>query len=526
MVLDGGHGSGSVLRPGRIVFYAAILGPLAASNLVARALGIGFDATGLSWFWQYLDPEILTHDLFRGLLDLQAQPPVFNLFLGVVLKVAGTHATFVFSVLYQVMAFFLLAAMAWVMRRLAVPLSIIVALAWLYALHPIFIIYSHWLFYTLPVQLSLAVTAVALARFVDTGAARWAHAFTWLGALLLLMRPLYHPLWLLAVLGGAAIPLHGSTRRILLRAAVLPLLVVNLWYVKIWVQTGVYGANTWLGMNLRRELVLPAAEAERLVAAGKVPAVWLKQPFEPPETYKELGYFAQRTLAPENHPALDHLHKSTGYPNFNHREYARISRAMLAGDIAVIRTHPGAYLARVRRAVWLFLQPGPLWRFADFGRESQARVVRYIDLANGVFFLSGSLPGENGQLNLLVFAFPALLAYAATRSASRRTDPGARAVLIFVALAVAWVALCANLIEVGENDRIRAEIDPFLVVLAGVALSDLSRVGRFVLATRPNMSRNLPARPRRPAGLLRAVLGQLRTGRGARVRPRPRRLHG
>lgn len=149
--------------------------------------------------YHYLDPEILRHELLRGLADLHAQPPVFNAFLGVVLKLAGSHANAVFAASYELMAAGLSAG-----------------LAWLFALHPTSIVHGHWLFYTLPVQLLLVAGAVVLVRFVDGGRARSAYAFVWFAARLLLTRSLYHVVWLVAVLAGLAV---GAARRASVRCS-------------------------------------------------------------------------------------------------------------------------------------------------------------------------------------------------------------------------------------------------------------------------------------------------------------------
>jgi len=49
---------------------------------------VRFDASTLPWLWQFLDPEWLRTDLPRSLW-LHAQLPLFNAFLGIVLKLGG-----------------------------------------------------------------------------------------------------------------------------------------------------------------------------------------------------------------------------------------------------------------------------------------------------------------------------------------------------------------------------------------------------------------------------------------------------
>ena len=56
------------------------------SRLVYRGLGVRFSAAPLDYYIQFLDPELLRHDLLRSLFYMRDQPPGFNGFLGLVLK--------------------------------------------------------------------------------------------------------------------------------------------------------------------------------------------------------------------------------------------------------------------------------------------------------------------------------------------------------------------------------------------------------------------------------------------------------
>ncbi len=66
--------------------YVFVLVAFGASELLGRALGIRFAAETLGTLYQYLDPSILQDDLLRGIYYLHAQPPLFNVFLGIVVK--------------------------------------------------------------------------------------------------------------------------------------------------------------------------------------------------------------------------------------------------------------------------------------------------------------------------------------------------------------------------------------------------------------------------------------------------------
>ena len=419
-------------------------------------MGVRFDATPLIYFWQYLDPELLRTDLARSVFFLHSQPPLFNLFLGAVLRAVPGAPDVAFAACYAAMTLGLLLSMAWLMRRLGVSEPLAVVLVTVYALHPTFIIHGHWLFYTLPVGLLLVLTTVALWRWAETGRARFAQLFAWLAGAVMLTRASYHALWFVAVVTALLPILVRSRRRHLLLAAIGPFLVVNLWYAKNLAQVGVYGPSSWLGMNLARHWELPQEEASRLVEQGRLPPVWTREPFLSEAHYSDLGYFAAGERG-RGHPALDAPYRSTGQPNYNHRDYARISRDMFSGGMALIAAEPLRYLERVGRAFTLFVDPGPglLLVTYDVTRLKQFAAAWQRVLSLGV----------------LAFALPVVVISSLILAARRTTPVPARTALMFAGVTVIWIGLCTSLVEQGENDRMRAELDPLLVVLAGLILA-------------------------------------------------------
>ena len=59
------------------------------SRLIFIFNGGDFVAKPLDFAMQYLDPLLLKSDLLKSLFYLHSQPPIFNLFLGIVLKLSS-----------------------------------------------------------------------------------------------------------------------------------------------------------------------------------------------------------------------------------------------------------------------------------------------------------------------------------------------------------------------------------------------------------------------------------------------------
>jgi hypothetical protein len=447
----------------RFPIYGFVAVTFAASELLARALGIRFASETLGTLYQFLDPAILRDDLARGLYYLHAQPPLFNLELGVVLKAFPESFPFAFSALMGASALGLLLAMAWIMRRLGAPDWVACAIVLFFALSPNFLVYRNWLFYTLPVALMLLAGGMALLCYLETGRGLALSSFALLTGAAMMTRSLFHPLWLVLVVSALSPFLSRVERRRLAIACGAPLLVVLVLFLKNQRIVGSFNGSSWLGLSLAKRWPLSQEEVRALKDAEVVPPYWQRRPFQEPAELTVYGFFEED--GPEVHPALDAPYKTNGEPNFNHRDYVSISDALLEGNLRLIRNFPGRYLERTATALLLFLQPGPnsVHFLVDYDFD---RVHRYRDFLTRYIFLGGRVERPIRMLdprpNLLLVLFPLLL-WVGVR-AIRRGPREHRALHAYMLVTVLWVTAVSNLVEIGENDRMRWEIEPFLAI--------------------------------------------------------------
>jgi hypothetical protein len=75
--------------------------------------------------------------------------------------------------------------------------------------------------------------------------------------------------------------------------------------------------------------------------------------------------------------------------------------------------------------------------------------------------------------NLWLLIFPLLVAFGCYRALSggRSAVDRWKPVFAYITVTVVWVTLTTNLIEIGENDRMRWEIEPLLAILLGCAVT-------------------------------------------------------
>ena len=441
--------------------YICVTASFVLSELLAYFLGVRFTVQTLDSLYQYLDPVLLRSDLLQSLLYLHAQPPLFNLFLGLVLKLFPQSYAAVFGALYGFIALCVLIGMAWLMRKLQVPDGITVALCLFFALSPAFPVYRHWLFYTFPVAALLLGSAIALLRFLETER-RWPLLmFLSCVTAVMLTRSVFHPLWLIVVL-VSLLPFVRNRKRIA-GACLVPLLIMNVWFLKNTVLVGSYSSSTWLGLSLTKRWPLSQQQVAKLKSDDLLPQFWGRRPFQEPNYYVPFGFFGESEYG---HAAIGKHYKSNGEPNFNHRDYVSISDALFDADLDLIHNFPGHYFRRIVTSFILFLQPGPnsVHFLVDYDFD---RIHRYRDLWTQYLFFGGKVERPIQMLappmNLWVILFPLVLCVAL------REKP--RGLFLYMLVTILWVTMVTSLIEIGENDRMRWEIEPFLVILIGVGVS-------------------------------------------------------
>jgi len=474
---------------------------VAVHALYYRA-GVRFQGETLPDYWQFLDQELLRTRLLESVLYLHSQPPLFNLLLGLVLKVTE-HPVPVLNGLYLGMGLALYLGLSALMRGLGVSRGVAAGVATAFLVSPSFILYEHWLYYTFPVALGLVVAALCLARLLRTGARGAIAGFVVCLFALCGTWSLFHLLYFLLVIAVAAWLRRASARRLIVTAA-LPLLLVLGVYVKNQVLFGQFTASTWLGMNF---FALTGDQTSlelrrKLVAEGQLSPVSLIPRFSELERYPAVY---QQTAGDVSVPALAALRKENGRVNFNHRSYVVISAQYLRDALRLLRLEPkavlrglsGAWAIYFRSATdYPFLRAQPIaawnegWDRFVYGRVSLSAPMRQGFGSGHPVFLS------------LWLGLPALLVYgvrlALGRGPGRALSPEQRATLLFLCGNILYVAAVGNLFELGENNRFRFATDPFYAALLGLFLQHtvrpaLSRWGVSLRAARASRARRAPS---------------------------------
>lgn len=459
-----------------------------ATRVLAWAAGVRFDASMVPWGWHFLDTGELTRDYLGSLWRLHAQPPLLNAAVGAVLLLAPGAFDLVFHAGFLALGLAFAVGGHALLVRLGVGPWLAAAAVLAFVASPASILYEHWLFYTHPEAVLVALSALALHRFADAGRRRDAAAFFAALAALALLRSLYH-LGLLVLIAAALLACYRhdpGRRRAIAQACVLPIALVFALYAKNAVAFGAFGASTWMGMSFERMSVVQAGpeRLRELVAAGRLSPLATYGGFRPLEDYPP----AWREAPATGHAVLDAPRKANGSPNFNHLAYVRIGEQLLADGKAVLAEDPKLWLKAEVQAYAGYFRPASMYHFlAPNAQWIRGWREAYETVANGrvlrpEWLGGGSSPYGRKIRKVLVdtglwllVGLPALVAYgalAAWRAWRRGPADRPRAVtLTYMVAMVLFTTGVGNALEIGENHRFRFAVDFFFVAFLALWLA-------------------------------------------------------
>jgi hypothetical protein len=477
-------------RPG--IPVAVLVVAYAVTRVWAALAGVRYDdsvlrGTPLTDMWQLLDVRLLRDHLATSVWHLSSQPPLFNLYAGVLVKLpTGLRrpvevACALTLGLAMVVCAYLLQVELRVPRVAALVVTLVVVVA-----SPAYLLYENWLNYAYPTAAFGTVGAWCLARFLRTGRARFGLGFFGAYAAMVLLNSTYQVEWLLVAAVPALVVLRRRWRTVLAVAAV-PVLVVAVWYVKDYVQVGTTTTSSWLGMNLARSILYraPAGQVAALQHQGRLNAVASIPPFAGPEVYAPRYV----TALPDPVPAVGALHKADGATNFNNPLYARVSSLYLHDDLVWIRAHPHEYADDVLNSLGVWFV-GTDQNFTDSinwpATRAYARAYdRFVewqpteDPAPGfvVFSRGWHRPAWLSGQALAVYAL-ALVGAPVLAWRRRRSDPALAGTLAVLWWTTAYAFTTSSLIEIGENERFRSELGPVPTIVAVVVVTAVVRAAR------------------------------------------------
>ncbi len=435
--------------------------------------GVRFDASPLSYYLQYIDPSLLQDSLLESVFYLHGQPPLFNLFLGVVLKLFPSSYLLAFAMIYMGLGLTLLLTTYAVLVRTGVPVWLGAVIALVFYANPVTILYENWLFYAYPVAVMVSLSALVLQRYADRPRRLDLGLFFVLVTMLALTWAGFHLVWVVATVALLLISVRARVREVAIAGGIC-LLVVTSVYVKNYAVFGTFGFGTiYPKINLALMTTMRLPQRQQLVADGVLSRTSLIP------VYK--GRLPDYRLPPSPRTGvavLDQVWKSGGYSNWHHIAYLEIADRYYQDARWVLSEHPEVYLKSVRRNVIRYFSPAnDTYPFLGPGTANTAALQRAITVSNLV--LTGQTK-KGGVGWFLVVAIPLsilLAGWLLTRRgrdwANARCDAPLprRSTIAFCVVTLAYLFLVTVLISVEDQNRYRAMVSPFYVLLVGQLLA-------------------------------------------------------
>ena len=440
------------------------------SRILYSSTGLQFDADTITRTWHFIDIYLLKNDLWRSMYYIHTQPPLMNLLTGVGLQLFPASYASIFHAFFLLGGFLLTLAIYYLGNRLGFPQVLSAILAAWFALSPATVVFENYYFYTYPTTVLLTLSAVFLARFIEKKRALDGLLFSMTLAANALTWSLFHFVWLLGCLGIVTFLLKGNRRKSLW---LLPaLLLVFFWYAKNKVFYDSFTVSTWAGLNLFKTVTvnIPEKVRKQWVKDGVVSELALVPPYRSPDVYLE--YFPGTPLT--GIPLLDDINMSNGYRNQHHLSYVYAGERYTKDAVRMIIHAPRYYFSILPSSFYIYLHSASdyehtvdirapidgwdtVWNRLFYGQwqkdESLVERSRTFSPEHLAWWLAlGFL--------LVITAAPVYLWR--QRAAPYNLDYG---LILFMYWNIVFVSAAGILLDIGENNRTRFGVDPFVLLL-------------------------------------------------------------
>jgi hypothetical protein len=448
-------------------------------------LAVGFRPTAHHYYWQFLDFELLRENLGASLWFLHGQPPMANLVLGLVMKVAaatGLTPPLVAQVPLQLLGLGCAVGTYGLTRALGLGRAVATGVVVLLLATPGFPIFLFVIFYSLPVQALVLATLLGASRVLTGGGPRALAATA--GALLLLCwtRSLFPPAFGALFWAGLLLCYHRIHGRNLPRGYRLASVVLALglvaWPAKNWLIFGHFTSSSFDGYNLTKGL--PDTPASVALRGHLYNREWVENAAIDEATRDLRTRWAGWDLR----PVLERQ-KRVGGRNWNHLVMLIYRRPLLEHAWRWRRENPSKILehAFANYREWTkptadkgtlvmpsLREPGTIaapWK--AWARAFHA--VHFGNLKLPLAWLSTRLVEGGGPLQLFAVLFPLVLLLHLVDLVRRRRDWGPRDGLRVLILSfMVWSCLVPVFSDGWEGNRMRFTTLPLYYTMAASLL--------------------------------------------------------
>jgi hypothetical protein len=440
------------------------------SRILYYMAGLRFDADTIMRTWHFIDNYLLKNDLWRSIFYLHTQPPLMNLLTGIGLQLFPDTYAGIFQAFFLLGGFLLTLGMYYLGLWLGFPKYLAAILAGWFAVSPPTLVFENYYFYTYPTTILLTLSALFFVRFLEKKRPVDGLLFSLTLALNALTWSLFHLVWMTVCFGIVLFLLEGGRRKALW---LLPaFLLVFGWYAKNGILYDTFTASTWAGLNVFKTVTIriPGEVREEWIKEGVVSELALVPPYRSPDVYLE--YFPDTPTT--GIPLLDDINMSGGYRNQHHLSYVYAGERYLKDSVRMVIHAPGYYLRTIPYSIYIYWHSASdyepvytirlpiddwdtLWNRLFYGQwqkdEGVAERASMLSLDHVAWWLAIGF-------TLVITATPVYLWR--QRERYERIEYG---LILYMFWNVIFVSAAGILLDLGENNRTRFGVDPFLLLL-------------------------------------------------------------
>lgn len=480
-------------------YYIAISFVFISSRIILNLFYIEFDGSSIASFWQYLDMDLLKNNLMESLFYLHSQPPLFNLYLGVGLKLFPDSYLSFFHVTYMAMSWMIYVLMFKILKTYGFKPYMAFILATIFIISPEAILYENWLFYTWPVAFLLVSATYCLQQYQNTLNFKYALIFLILITIIALTRSSFHLVYIFIPITILFLISKGKRKKIIVYSLIPIILIMGL-YTKNLILFDSFGSSSWLGMNIWRVATHPStvniSARDRIKDPKDKRKVLIQRNIDELQMHNKISqasvigafesidkYPLQYHLLPNqyaNIKVLSDKYKTTGAQNFNYYGYINIAKDMKMDAIYLVTNNfPNSIRAVV---VSLGLYSRPSWHYS-FVAENHKKIKGYSDffvIVNPRVFLEEHILGIKSDWGfpyssfmLIPFSMILIVIYILIHMVDINRDKKIDFVSIFMLYTILYMAIVGNIFEIGENNRMRVMTDPLLYMLVIISIKSI-----------------------------------------------------
>ena len=401
------------------------------------------------WFWQTIPADLLKDDMFASIAWFHAQPPVYNLFGGMFVKVFYPHHLQAMQYANILLGALLSAMLASIALRVTKSTMVAFFMAIALALHPSLFLYEAYPLYTLLVAFLVVSSVFLLSMHTKKKQTRYLIGFVVAVNLIVLTRSLYHLVFLVPAVLVVCVLARANWKRVLAISLAICSLSVG-WYAKNQIQFGFFGSSSWTGLGLWKiaKFRHSPEELTNLKQSKVVDAIAVDHhSFSRPSIFRQYGFDQTSDI------------EVMSRDDFNNINVLKISDFYFQNATRLIFNDPLHYVRNVYEGYLWFSSPTATFKHLKINADKMGwfeDLVSEFVLGQYLFKLTGN---KNGSF--VFFLLPiALIAYlvilirrlgfsASAWTGYLRQD----APLLFVAWVIGYTAAIGSSFEIYENHR-------------------------------------------------------------------------